>query len=378
MEQPRTEVRDIRELIGESKAQELQKPTAEEVLQKINNTPEKVEETTSTEEVEKTESTDVVVEEKKEEEVKTPKPKKKEVTNYTSKLRGLIEDGFVQDIAVEVPQEDGTTKPVFLSELELEDAGAYQEIITNYKQYEAKTKDENFVSVEGLDDNIKKLIEVKKAGGNVEELIKQEVQYIDVLTRLKENLSDEQEQINVVYHELKANKLSDKVIKAQIEDYIENLELESMATEIVDREIKKYEDSLEEKKKLELDRVAQEKEAEKTFKKLITTTAKELQLTETAQKRLVENSTKKDEQGLTNTDKLYFDSIKDPKKHLKVAYLLDNIEDFEKWISSGKVTKAKTDVITPIFTFNPNATRIRTTPAVEDKTSGILDKIKQT
>ena len=72
------------------------------------------------------------------------------------------------------------------------------------------------------------------------------------------------------------------------------------------------------------------------------------------QKLLVDNATKLDQDKISNTDRLYFEAIKDPKRFAELNFFLNNPEEFKKHVTSPKVTKAKIDAIMPLFSVNIN------------------------
>lgn len=348
--QPQVVDIDIKALIEKAKTeQETQKQpevTADDVLKKL-----------SLEDKEKT-----TVEEKKEpaqegeKEKVEPAPKKLPKNQYRDKLKSLIEDGLIENFQVTIGKE-GEEVQTSLSELEDVDKDTYAYILSTYKELKEKDLKEKYISKEGIDELTESLIELKQAGGDISSLIKEELQTVDILQQMKKNIDDEQQQIDIVYHELKGKGLSDRVIQAQINDLTENFELEKTATEILDTHIEAYKQSVETKKKEQLGRIAEEKEKEKQFKKEVSTFYKESKIPENIRGLLIENTTKRDNQGLTNTDKLYFDSINDPQKHAKVAFMLHNLDEFEKWISAGKVLQNQTKTASSIMRIDPTVVK---------------------
>jgi hypothetical protein len=383
--QEKTEVVDvdIKALIRQAKENNPLEPkkeekTVEELLERISLTPN---EPVIPKAEEKTEVAPTAVEEP---EVKKEKPKKEPAVdkldkivsnNYNNKIKQLIEDGLIEDVAIGVNDGD-TTKEVFLSELEISSEADYKEILNSYKAAKDNELKEKYISVDGLDETTKKLIELKKAGGDISQLIQEDVQFIDTLERMKNNIDDEQQQINIVYHDLKNKGLSEKVIKAQIEDLMDNADLDKVASDILNREIDKYEQSIEDKRQAQLKIIDEEKERQKEFKKEITSKVKDFKLDESLQKILIQNSTVRDQNGLTNTDKLYFDSINDPEKHAKIAFMLHNYEEFENLISQKKVLDKDKRITKTLFTANLNTTKKATTSNGSDKVNSLVDRLK--
>lgn len=279
-------------------------------------------------------------------------------TRYSEKIKNLIEDGFLEDVSITLDD-----KEVFISEIDIQDKDTYDSILESIKSEKKKQRDEKYISKEGLDETFLKIVETRKAGGNVNEIIKENVSAIDQLSNLRNTLDSadvedkdkEQLAINIVAQNLQQKGLSQKVIQAQIEDYIENGNLETEANTILDSHLELHGQAIEQKKQVELERVEKEKEDFKTFKKTISSTYKEFGLPDAMQKVLVENATKLDEYKISNTDKLYFEAQqKNPELYSKVNFLLNNPKEFEKWISGKSVTEAKKEIIKSSIVINTN------------------------
>lgn len=282
----------------------------------------------------------------------------KSTTRYSEKIKNLIEDGFLEDVSITLDD-----KEVYLSEIDIQDKDTYDTILENIKADKKKNRDEKYISKEGLDDSFLKVVEAKKAGANVNEIIQENVSAIDQLSNLRNALDSfevadkdkEQLAINIVAQNLQQKGLSQKVIQAQLEDYIESGVLENEATSILDSHLSLHNQAIEEKTQAEFQRLEKEKEDFKLFKKTISNTYKEYGLPDSIQKVLVENATKVDEWKISNTDKLYFEAQqKNPELYSKVNFLLNNPQEFEKWISGKKVLEAKKDIIKSSIVINTN------------------------
>jgi hypothetical protein len=283
------------------------------------------------------------------------------VSLYTNKIKSLIEDGFLEDVSISF---DG--KEAFLSEIDIQDKDAYNSILEGIKEDKKKKRDEKYISRDGIDETTEKLIEIRKAGGDITDLIKENVTAIDQLVNLKsaldgydmEDRDKEQLAINILSQDLQQKKLSKKVIQAQIEDFIESGTLEREASEIIDSHLSQHKEAIEHKKQSQLKKAEAEKENQKVFKKTLSNTYKEYQLPDNIQKVLVENATKLDDLKISNTDKLYFNAQEaNPELYAKVNFLLNNPQEFEKWISGKKITEAKKEIIKSSIVINSNKKR---------------------
>lgn len=310
----------------------------------------------------------------KTEEVKTELPlpptvtedKKKEedslkptTTIYSDKIKTFISEGFLEDVEITVDGEQ-----VFLSEMNIQDEDTYKTILEQIKEEkETKLKDK-YISKEGLDPITEKLIEIRKAGGDITDLIKENVQAIDQLSFYKETLEDgdekdkEQLAISILAQDLKQKGLTDRVIQAQLQDFVQEGVLEEEAKKVLNTHLSLHEQAIEDKKNQELERVAKEKEENKNFKKGLSSTYKSWNLPENITKVLVENATKSDEYQITNTDKLYFDvKQKDQELFAKLNFFLNNPKEFEKWIAKDRVLDAKKEIIKSSIVINTSKTK---------------------
>jgi len=293
-------------------------------------------------------------------EQEAPKPTTTD-NKYKERIKLLIEDGLIEDFGVGITKEDGERVEIPLSELEDIDKDLYKTLLDTYKSTKDKEKNDKFISVEGLDDTTRKIIEVKKAGGNLTEAIQPNIEALDQIIAIKSRLenSDPNEQIqvaiNIVAQDLQNKGLSERVIQAQIKDYVENLEIDTIANQILDSHLSIHKQEIDNKHKEELQRIEGEKEQQKQFRQSLSAKYKEWELPEALKKVLVDNATKVDENNITNTDKLYFDAIKDPEKFAKINYMLNNLESFENFISHKKVMKAKTNNLSTIIDINLNS-----------------------
>lgn len=290
-----------------------------------------------------------------EKEVQAEAPK---VSEYKNRLTQLIEDGFITDSAISITNEKGEKENVFLSELKNVDKETYTALLAQYKEATDKENKEKYISTEGIDDVTKSLIEIRKAKGDVTELIKNNVSALDQWQSTKDSLSDnEQLQMNVVAWELKAKGLTDRVIEAQIKDYVDNLQLDIEAERIVDENLNAHKAEIENKKNQILQKAEEEKQNQKQLEKAIASIYKDNKLPDNLQKVFLKNATKFDENGITNTEKLFFESQKSPEDLAEITFFLSDREAYKKWVSSNPVLKATTKGLTPLFEFNLKASR---------------------
>lgn len=274
-------------------------------------------------------------------------------TQYKQRLSQLIEDGFITDVAIGITNDKGEKENIFLSELKNVDKETYQTVLAQYKEATDKENKEKYISTDGIDDVTKNLIEIRKNKGDITDLIKNNVSAIDQWQDTKENLTDnEQLQMNVIAWDLKNKGLTDRVIEAQIKDYADNLQLDTEAEKIVDANLLAHKGEIENKKNQQIQRAEAEREAQKQTKKDVTARYKELGVAEHLQKVFIKNATDFDQSGMTNTEKLFFESTRTAEDLAEVTFFLSNREAYKTWVASAPVLKATTQGLKPLFEIN--------------------------
>lgn len=349
-ENQRTEMVSIDDILRAEKIRKEEAPeteiTGEEVFAKLTNTqPEIIEQQ---EEV----ITPPIVEEK---------PKKEKVippvvqtTPYTDKLKDYISAGFLEDVAVNVGEGE-EAKDMFLSELTDVDEDTFNAIISQYKEAKDKELSEKYISREGLDARTEKYIELKKAGGDISKLVEAEIEYVNPLTTY--DLKNEVHQEELIRRDLTAQNLHPRVIEAQVQAFKEDMSLDLEAEKIAKRINEQFDNYLETKKKEQLDAIEADKVEQKEFRKKINEELKLLVPDENVAKVILDNSTKRGEYGLTNTDQLFFDAQKDPKLYAEISLFLNNREAFLKSVGAKASLKDKKETMKTLLTINPSVVR---------------------
>lgn len=348
-ENQKTEMVDINELLraeGIRKDDTQTEVTGEDVFAKLTNT--QVEEVVTPPQIE--EQPEVVI----------PKEKEKEAivapiqTPYTDKLKDYISAGFLEDVEI-IVGEGEEEKQVFLSELTDLDADTFNAIIVQYKEAKDKELKEKYISREGLDERTEKYIELKKAGGDISKLVETEIQYVNPLSTY--NLDDESHQEELVRRDLTAQGLRPKVIEAQIQEFKEDMSLDLEAKKIAERINTQFDTYLDSKKQEQLASIEADKAEQKEFRKSIGEELKSLISDENISKVILDNSTKRDENGLTNTERLFFEAQKNPKQFAKIALYLNNEEAFLKLIGAKTKLKETVNTVNTLLRINPSVVK---------------------
>jgi len=285
---------------------------------------------------------------------------------YKEQAQFLIEKGYWKDVDIEI-EVDGEKKSVPILELEM-DADLFEQIDESQK---AQQKDEiasKYIDVEGIDETTKKLIEIKKKGGDISELLQTEVEFINPIKNL--DLEDEAVQEYLVRQKLLHQGLKEKYVDSEIQEMKENLTLDSNAKEIAEEINKNYQTVVDKKLQEREEALAKQQEEQKAFKKEMSLAFKDLNLKESAYKNIVENTAKFDQYGLTNVDKAFFELKKDPKKFAKIAFHILDEEAFNEFIGVSIKNNVVKDTTKKILTITPRA---KSTEVNKEKKSTIDD-----
>jgi hypothetical protein len=372
-ENQKTEFVSIADLLKDAGVRQNEEPTKEVeidgagILDKLIN--QDVPEVVGTEKV--AEVIPPTIEIPKQKEVKTPI---QVVPKYEEKLKELIELGLIEDRLINFGEGDDA-KQVLFSELEKLDKDTFNAILIQYKEADKKERDEKYISREGLTKKAEQYIEITKAGGDISKLIEEEVKYVNPI--LSYDLNEERDQEALVREDLRIQGIRPKVIDAQIQDFKEDMSLDLEAKKIADRTNAQFDSYIENKKKEQLEALEAEKIQQKEFRKATDDELKTLIKDENVRKLILDNTTKRGEFGLTNTDQIYFDlQQKNPKKFAQFAFFLNNPEEFLKSVGAKASLANKADVLKTMFTISPqNVKAIKKDTTEEDEGTKILNRI---
>jgi len=291
---------------------------------------------------------------------------------YALKIKEYIEEGFFQDADIEVENEAGEKVKVALSELTDLTLEEFKAIKEEQKRLKDEEIGEKYISTEGLDDRTKKMIELKRAGGDLTPLLEQEVEYRNAFEGV--DLEQEAQQEFLVRQKLTNQGLHPKVVEAQIEAMKEDLTLDVEAKKIKADYDAWFDAQIEAKRNEQLEKINAEKEQQKEFRKSLNSALKDLNIkNESVAKVLLDNSTKLNEYGLTNTDILYFNSKDNPELHAKLSLFLNNEEEFNKFMGQKVETKVKVETARKLLSLTP---RQKASPAEtpKDKTKDAVQE----
>lgn len=287
-------------------------------------------------------------------------PKKEEPkidTKLLDKVKEYIQEGFWDDVDAEVLNEEtGEMELVPITDFKEVTVEMFEALKEQQKELKSNKFKDNYISIEGLDETTKKMIELKKAGGDLTELVQAQVQYLHPLEKL--NLEDEKVQEYLIREKLRNQGLKDKYVEAEIAEMKESLTLDVEAKKVIEEVNSNFTREVERRQQEQTQNVEEAKKEQKEFKKSMLTNFRELGLgNDSLIKNLVDRTAEFDEYGLTDVDKSFFEVKKsNPQLFAKVAYLLSDEKGFNDFVGVKIKNDVKKEVVRNIVKFKPKST----------------------
>lgn len=341
---------DIDKFLFGGETKEETQPLVEDIFEDLNTTApteEIVEEVTSTPEPEEEPLQQVV-----------------KVTDYSELIKDLVESKEWLDVDVTIGEET-------VNILDLKDVDKDTFLLLKEQQEAEKKKEiqEKYISVEGLKDEDKKIIEIIKNGGReIATQILQSKPFIETIEEI-EVTRNEEDLKGLIYQSYKSQNYEDDYIALKINSMVKNGTLDEEAQKIIDQvkfNYKQYiENSLkqieEEKKQVEAQRLE--------FRKKLNETLKTYTLEDKDKRSILDTATKYDADGRLEAQKL-FDKVREenPQLFIEAVMLLKDPKMYE----TIKTTKVKNNA-----TLNTVKKHIILTPKTERKQGNKISPEKE-
>lgn len=244
--------------------------------------------------------------------------------NYKSVLQDLIQEGILPDIEA-FETEDG--------EVSFEDMEINKDtLLTLIKQTQDGIKEDmkaSSVDIEGISDFTKKLINIEKHGGNVQQALETYQQVKHPIESI--DLSDLRGQKAMCYLRLQAQGIDDTLAKDLIKSYELQGVLEDRALESKEQLDKAFTDSIVQQEAQAIEEEKQFKTALKTYRATLDNVLKDQQVTDTHRKKLLDIATKPTESGDFELDTLIENFRKNP---IDAADLIMFVTDKDQFIKN--------------------------------------------
>jgi hypothetical protein len=241
-------------------------------------------------------------------------------SGYKSIALKYIETGvWSEDLSVE----DAEGNPVYVKDLEDIDEDTFFQIDKAVKELTAEENKSKFVSLDGVDERRKNIIEIVKAGGDLATIFqsKEAVEdYINPFSTL--DLESEKVQERVYLNALiKHNKLDADTAQTVVEKAKKDLTLDSKVKNYVDQYTESFDKYVEQQKDNILKQKQEELKAQKEFKKALTEQYKAYEIKDTLARKLAASAvTKKD--GEFEIDTVYAEKMENPEEAAELILFL--------------------------------------------------------
>jgi hypothetical protein len=254
---------------------------------------------------------------------------------YKKTLKSMFGDSISSLIQED---EEGNEIEISLDELNL-DEELFNQILQSkmdeVKEEAAKDK----ISVAGVSDFTRDLIEIDRNGGDIAELIKVKEAYSDPLDRL--DLSTEQGQVQAIYLRMLAGGQDEDTIRRLINSYKSEGVLEDVASK-AEKELRAaMQQQVEHAKQVATDNAEKRKTLLKSYKKDMKENLSDFELNETIKNKIVTLATKEDDHGRFEIDRIYYAHREDPRKAARLALFLLDEQEYINQVTRAAVRDTK-------------------------------------
>ena len=262
--------------------------------------------------------------------------KQETTTEVSEQYRQTLKSVFgINKITIE--DEDGNEVEKTIDEMDV-DMETFQELVEKELAYRKEEANKNKISIEGISERTKKLIEIEQKGGDIMKLLKIEETYSEPLSGL--DLTTQQGQVDAIYLRRKATGLSDKEINILIKGYVaegileeEALQAQSELKAIIDQEYEK------EKERTEKELIKREEHLKRFKKDFRDKLSEKFTLNDNMTNKLVTTLTKKSDDGKYYLDDAYLEAMGNPETATELVLFLTDREEFLKQITAKAVHK---------------------------------------
>jgi DNA-directed RNA polymerase subunit F len=254
---------------------------------------------------------------------------------YKKTLKSMFGDSISSLIQED---EEGNEIEVALDDLDLDDELFNQILQSKLDEIkEEATKDK--ISVAGVSDFTRDLIEIDRNGGDIAELIKVKESYSDPLDRL--DLTTEQGQIQAIYLRMLAGGQDEDTIRRLINSYKSEGVLEEIASK-AEKELRgAMQQQVEHAKQVAAENAEKRKNLLKSYKKDIKENLSDFELNENVKNKIVSLATKEDDHGRFEIDRIYYSHREDPRKAARLALFLLDEQEYINQVTREAVRSTK-------------------------------------
>jgi hypothetical protein len=268
--------------------------------------------------------------EKKKDEPKEPETKislGNSDDTYLDIVKERLDSGEWDDLVIE--DEDGNE--VKLSELKDIDKDTFKALEKEIKTQKDTEFKEKYISVDGLDEVKKRLINIVKEGDlDLAKALFQNPAALQEPFQGYDNENDDHNEDVLDWYYQKALGHSPKEAAALVKASKEDLTLDTKAQKIVEYQRNQFYTNLQNREQKILADKAKEQETIKEYRKNLSTELKQEGLSENLTRKFVDVATKTDNTGNYEIDTIYDEWMSDPKKAKELIYFMLDKENYLK------------------------------------------------
>lgn len=261
---------------------------------------------------------------------------------YLDIVKEKLDSGEWEDLVIE--DEDGNE--VRLSELEDIDKDTFKALEKEIKTQKDTEFKEKYVSVDGLDEVKKRLINIVKEGDLelAKALFQNPAALQEPFQGYDADNDDHNEDVLDWYYQ-KALGHSPKEAAALVKAAKEDLTLDVKAQKIVDYQRNQFYENLKNREQQILAEKAKEQETIKEYRKNLAAELKQEGLSENLTRKFVDVATKTDKTGNYEIDTIYDEWMSDPKKAKELIYFMLDKENYLKKVTSSVKKDVQLDTL---------------------------------
>lgn len=254
---------------------------------------------------------------------------------YKKTLKSMFGDSISSLIQED---EEGNEVEIQLDEIDV-DEELFNQILQSKMEEIKEEASKDKISVAGVSDFTRDLIEIDRNGGDIAELIKVKEAYSDPLDRL--DLSTEQGQMQAIYLRMLAGGQDEDTIRRLINSYKSEGVLEEIATK-AEKELRDaMQQQVEHAKQVATENAERRKSLLKNYKKDIKENLSDFELNETIKNKIVTLATKEDDHGRFEIDRIYYAYREDPRKAARLALFLLDEQEYINQVTRSAVRETK-------------------------------------
>jgi len=276
-----------------------------------------------------------------EDKVEEEEPEAIEVLKEESNpYRDLAKDFFGDTFDTIIVEEDGEEVEKSLEDLDL-DKDSFLDLVKSHIEEIKAEANADKIDVKDTSDLIKKIIDIDKNGGNVTEALNVQKEYQDPFNSL--DLTDEDDQKRAIILGERLAGTSDEKIAKKLKFYEFEGILSEEAFAIKEQADIIAEERLEQIKQDSIQQREYEKQALKKYRGDLSSSLDSFELKPSFKKKLLDISSRKNEEGRFELDDLYSKMRSNPTESAELIMFLANKEEYLKQKMSTEITKKQVD-----------------------------------